>query len=138
MSRVSSALKLAEHWEGKSVFTGQAETTSRAPGTLVSMKAPQAWHARPVDESPSHSPDTEILSTSRPSTILRWVRRWQRRIIRTTTSVPRCTGTTRRGDPCRAPAMDNGYCRMHGGARTEAIHRQGFLRFLPSRLRPVS
>ena len=28
---------------------------------------------------------------------------------------PRCGAKTRRGTPCRAPAMPNGRCRMHGG-----------------------
>ena len=29
---------------------------------------------------------------------------------------PRCGAKTRSGNPCRAPAMPNGRCRMHGGA----------------------
>ena len=28
---------------------------------------------------------------------------------------PRCGAKTRRGSPCRSPAMRNGRCRMHGG-----------------------
>ena len=30
-------------------------------------------------------------------------------------TAPRCGARTRRGTPCRAPAMANGRCRMHGG-----------------------
>ena len=30
-------------------------------------------------------------------------------------AAPRCGARTRRGTPCRAPAMGNGRCRMHGG-----------------------
>ena len=30
-------------------------------------------------------------------------------------AAPRCGAKTRRGTPCRAPAMANGRCRMHGG-----------------------
>jgi hypothetical protein len=30
----------------------------------------------------------------------------------------RCAARTRRGDACKAPAMQNGRCRMHGGAST--------------------
>ena len=30
-------------------------------------------------------------------------------------AAPRCAARTRRGTPCRAPAMPNGRCRMHGG-----------------------
>jgi len=32
--------------------------------------------------------------------------------------VPRCNGLTRVGVSCRAPAMANGFCRMHGGSRS--------------------
>ena len=28
---------------------------------------------------------------------------------------PRCGAKTRKGTPCKAPAMANGRCRMHGG-----------------------
>jgi hypothetical protein len=31
---------------------------------------------------------------------------------------PRCAARTRTGKPCRSPAMENGRCRMHGGAST--------------------
>ena len=30
-------------------------------------------------------------------------------------AAPRCGARTRRGTPCKAPAMANGRCRMHGG-----------------------
>ena len=33
---------------------------------------------------------------------------------------PRCGAKTRSGKPCRAPAMPNRKCRMHGGASTGA------------------
>ena len=33
-------------------------------------------------------------------------------------SAPRCGAKTRKGIPCRSPAMKNGRCRMHGGAST--------------------
>lgn len=33
-------------------------------------------------------------------------------------TVARCGAKTRRGTPCRAPAMANGRCRMHGGCST--------------------
>ena len=37
---------------------------------------------------------------------------------------PRCGAKTRRGTPCRAPAMPNGRCRMHGGSSPGAPRRQ--------------
>jgi hypothetical protein len=33
-------------------------------------------------------------------------------------NAPRCGARTRKGTPCRAPAMANGRCRMHGGKST--------------------
>ena len=33
---------------------------------------------------------------------------------------PRCGAKTRKGTPCKSPAMKNGRCRMHGGASTGA------------------
>jgi len=38
---------------------------------------------------------------------------------------PRCAAKTRAGCPCRAPAMTNGRCRMHGGASTGARTEAG-------------
>lgn len=34
------------------------------------------------------------------------------------TTAPRCGARTRQGVPCKAPAMANGRCRMHGGKST--------------------
>src|SRR5208283_2576542 len=33
-------------------------------------------------------------------------------------TAPRCGAKTRKGAPCKGPAMKNGRCRMHGGAST--------------------
>jgi len=33
-------------------------------------------------------------------------------------SAPRCGAKTRKGTPCKAPAMKNGRCRFHGGKST--------------------
>src|SRR5271170_5325257 len=33
-------------------------------------------------------------------------------------SCPRCGARTRSGEKCKAPAMSNGRCRMHGGKST--------------------
>ncbi len=33
-------------------------------------------------------------------------------------SSPRCGAKTRKGTPCKSPAMKNGRCRMHGGKST--------------------
>lgn len=43
-------------------------------------------------------------------------------------NAPRCGAKTRRGMPCRAPAMANGRCRMHGGKSTGPRTREGLER----------
>src|SRR5215831_9930359 len=39
-----------------------------------------------------------------------------------------CGARTRLGSACRAPAMSNGRCRMHGGASTGPRTREGLAR----------
>ena len=41
---------------------------------------------------------------------------------------PRCGAKTRQGSPCRAPAMLNGRCRMHGGTSTGPTSAEGLER----------
>src|SRR6267142_6012851 len=41
---------------------------------------------------------------------------------------PRCEAKTRSGKKCRAPAMRNGRCRMHGGASTGPRTPEGLAR----------
>jgi hypothetical protein len=43
-------------------------------------------------------------------------------------SAPRCGAQTRRGKKCRAPAMRNGRCRMHGGGSTGPRTPEGLAR----------
>jgi len=43
-------------------------------------------------------------------------------------SAPRCEARTRKGTPCRAPAMANGRCRMHGGKSTGPRTQEGLER----------
>jgi hypothetical protein len=40
----------------------------------------------------------------------------------------RCGARTRKGTPCRGPAMHNGRCRMHGGASTGPRTLKGLAR----------
>lgn len=44
-------------------------------------------------------------------------------------NAPRCGARTRTGRPCKAPAMRNGKCRMHGGkslsGRSHGRYRHG-------------
>ncbi len=43
-------------------------------------------------------------------------------------NAPRCGAKTRRGTACRAPAMPNGRCRMHGGGSTGPRTEAGLAR----------
>jgi hypothetical protein len=43
-------------------------------------------------------------------------------------NAPRCGAKTRSGTPCRAPAMANGRCRMHGGKSTGPRTPEGLAR----------
>jgi hypothetical protein len=46
---------------------------------------------------------------------------------------PKCGARTRRGRPCRAPAMANGRCRMHGGLSTGPKTSEGIERIRSAR-----
>ncbi|HWX50547.1 MAG TPA: HGGxSTG domain-containing protein [Roseomonas sp.] len=50
------------------------------------------------------------------------------RSIATAASAPRCGARTRSGEPCCAPAMANGRCRMHGGKSTGPRTSEGLER----------
>ncbi|MBW1789808.1 MAG: hypothetical protein JRK53_24855 [Deltaproteobacteria bacterium] len=47
----------------------------------------------------------------------------------------RCGAKTRRGTPCKAPAMKNGRCRLHGGKSTGPRTPEGLERSKTARLR---
>jgi hypothetical protein len=75
---------------------------------------------------PQGNPETrpESLPASRPTLsgftrLWRKVRRWFGLPVGHV--APRCRGTARNGSPCRAPSMDNGFCRMHGGKRERSL-----------------
>ena len=50
------------------------------------------------------------------------------------TKAPRCGAKTRKGTPCRAPAMRNGRCRLHGGKSTGPRTEEGIERIRRSHL----
>ena len=43
-------------------------------------------------------------------------------------NAPRCGAKTRKGTPCKSPAMKNGRCRMHGGKSTGPRTPEGLAR----------
>jgi hypothetical protein len=48
-------------------------------------------------------------------------------------AAPRCGARTRTGDACRAPAMANSRCRMHGGRSTGPTTPEGLARLTVAR-----
>jgi hypothetical protein len=50
-------------------------------------------------------------------------------------TVARCGAKTRRGTPCKGPAMTNGRCRMHGGTSTGPRTPEGLERSRKARLK---
>lgn len=50
-------------------------------------------------------------------------------------SSPRCGAKTRSECPCKAPAMANGRCRMHGGTSTGPRTTAGIERIAKARIR---
>jgi hypothetical protein len=48
-------------------------------------------------------------------------------------NAPRCGAKTRAGTPCRAAAIPNGRCRMHGGMSTGPRTAEGIKRIRASR-----
>ena len=151
MSQVRNALKRADQLESKEVQLGQPESQVAAlvtldvsvqPAALVSLK--EETRGEPADEA--------VGTPTRDSSALpRWPPLWFSRMAVGDKEALRCSATTRRGDPCRAAAMDNGLCRMHGSARVREFHQRNggrqdqrvgvigtLARFISSRLRPAS
>jgi len=50
---------------------------------------------------------------------IRKIRRWAD--IPVDTTLARCAGTSADGAACRIAAMDNGYCRLHGGVHYRSL-----------------
>ena len=50
-------------------------------------------------------------------------------------NAPRCGAKTRAGTPCKAAAMKNGRCRMHGGKSTGPRNQEGIERIRASRMK---
>lgn len=48
---------------------------------------------------------------------------------------PRCGAKTRKGTPCKSPAMKNGRCRMHGGKSTGPKTPEGIERIRQAHLK---
>jgi len=119
MSRVHEAIKLAEAKHGP---LRVAIPVPREPLPRMEFIVPAT--SREVEQLPKpmvreFPPELQIRPVIRLSFFGRLTRRVRRMLgMRIGGPVPICSGSTRRGVPCRAPAMANGFCRMHGGSKS--------------------
>ena len=113
MSRVRNALKMAGTWP--------TDQESPQPQFVQASKVEITSETEAQKEIPAAAPATATRTVY--ERLLRRVRAWIG--MHKSGPVPKCSGVTRRGLPCRAPAMANGLCRMHGGARPGAL-QQGY------------
>ncbi len=119
MSSVRKALKISDVWQPKPAILSQGRALPlgpRAQTPSVPVDAPLETTTDEELEDITQLPDS--LPKAPLSFTARLVRRVKRLLrIRSGVVVPRCNSLTRHGQSCRAPAMLNGYCRMHGGSR---------------------
>ncbi len=93
-------------------MTPPAETEKTAP-TWEEFK----------EEFVAPAPAAPEVARSKPRFIPLLRHRWVRKLLRLAGVRPphvplqKCQGMTRVGQPCRGPAMANGFCRLHGGSR---------------------
>jgi hypothetical protein len=115
MSRVRNALKIADVWQPKPAVPSEERVLPLGPSPRMPPEAAGTSINEDLEEIarvPASLPKAPLSLRSR------LVRRLKRLLhIRSGAVVPRCNGLTRHGLACRAPAMLNGYCRMHGGSR---------------------
>jgi len=111
MSRVADALRRANAIQLQPVRTEEAHA-ALASGFLH-IETPEE-----VSANTAPPPSSRGLK-AHPLLRQRWVRRILRFAgIRTGAPAPTFRGLTRVGQPCRGPAMANGFCRQHGGSRS--------------------
>ena len=129
MSRVRDALKRANS------MTSSAETEAirRFSEAAWSREEPSEVSAPVAAGSLSRELPTEVPPLLR----YRWVKRLLRDAgLRSNVPVRKCQGLTRMGQPCRGPAMANGFCRLHGGSRQGVVTektREMIGRVMPAR-----
>jgi hypothetical protein len=118
MSSVRKALKISDVWQPKPAVPSEARVLPLGPRS----QTPHLLVEAPVDTATGEELEDITLPASLPKAPLSFTARLVRLVkrvlrMRSGVVVPRCNGLTRNGLSCRAPAMLNGYCRMHGGSR---------------------
>lgn len=141
MSRVRDALKKANTMApaGETGLLSEVFGPGAEAGAGAESEDGTEAFAASADFSNEATPLGGDTLHSRINALLR--HRWVRKVLRVAglrpkVSVQRCHGTTRMGQPCRGPAMANGYCRLHGGSRHGTViqkTRETIERFLPAR-----
>lgn len=116
MSRVHDALKRANAMQSTAKTGGVSEgAVSEGIGNGAERENSQEISAPPDLPQPARSFFRGLLR-------YRLIKRLMRRFgLSPNLPVPRCQGITRLDQPCRGPAMANGFCRMHGGARHTTV-----------------
>lgn len=125
MSRVADALRRANAIQSQPARTEEADTAPVWPSIKIDMErrvcsivTDAREEAAPEDVGTTPPANSRGLK-DHPLLRQRWVRRALRFAgIRTGAPALTCRGLTRVGQPCRGPAMANGFCRQHGGSRS--------------------
>lgn len=112
MSRVHDALRKAETFPNHPAAPFRP---SFAPPVAVEIPLPEPQ----VESEAPVEPEASDESAAKPK---RWrfpfFRKFARLLgFRTGTPPKRCSGVNRKGEPCGAPSMANGFCYSHGGSR---------------------
>jgi len=119
MSRVADALKRASAIQAPPVRTEEARV-AQAP-LSIHIDTPEEAAPEQLITNPAAPASSRALK-DHPLLRQRWVRRLLRFAgIRTGAPALTCRGLTRVGQPCRGPAMANGFCRQHGGSRSSIL-----------------
>jgi len=115
MSRVRNALKISDVWQPKPSASFEGRVLPLGPSPQAPAEPAVTETHEQLEEAATVPASLPKAPLSFPARVVRRVKRWMG--MRTGAVAPRCNGFTRRGLPCRGPAMFNGYCRMHGGSR---------------------
>ena len=109
----------------KSNVVPRPNPTPIFPAAATFVAAPMKPTIRPETEikvSPDVSSQKLAESHHHHSGFSRAIRKLRRWVGLSVGRIPaRCSGNARSGMPCRGPAMDNGFCRMHGGKREQSL-----------------
>ena len=105
-----AGLKFLQRGQSHSTSTGAVTSRPSKPDMCIFIPAPRGWSASSIRGRAAVG-----KMAARRGTIHRNRRANMMRGKLPMHLTPRCGARTRSGNSCRAPAMPNGRCRMHGG-----------------------